>query len=263
MKTCNETMPGYDIKLSAGMVYKHYGHQIIDILCAYMDTPVTLTETQREWVYQTVYKGYVMACDGQDTGEAKVVNADGTEDGLTVRYSDSTGMGSTIANLRPQWNESFSFDSRFPEAMATAGAHFKAHVTRVVKHRLPAYDIVKTAMDNRRTTLPWGEGRVLVIDTGVPADRMVYEMEEEKGLVLYIVMPRSDGTWGVKAVNREGSMALRKPLPSAWGGLRHQDLDKATGLTGCVFVHKALFTGAASDRQTALDMARMAYENME
>jgi uncharacterized UPF0160 family protein len=52
------------------------------------------------------------------------------------------------------------------------------------------------------------------------------------------------------------SFESRKALPSAWRGLRDDELSKETGIPGCVFVHMSGFIGGNSTFEGALAMVR-------
>lgn len=47
-------------------------------------------------------------------------------------------------------------------------------------------------------------------------------------------------------------------LPEEWAGLRNEDLDKATGIKDCVFVHTVRFIGGNKTREGVLAMAQKA-----
>ena len=53
-----------------------------------------------------------------------------------------------------------------------------------------------------------------------------------------------------------GSFASRKPLPTAWRGLRDEELSAKTGIPGGVFVHASGFIGGNATEEGALQMAR-------
>ena len=87
----------------------------------------------------------------------------------------------------------------------------------------------------------------------------LYDLEDEMGIpgqVKFVVYKDdAEGKWRVQAVNHPSSFALRKALPAAWRGLRGADLDKASGIEGCVFVHAAGFIGGNASEEGALRMA--------
>lgn len=60
----------------------------------------------------------------------------------------------------------------------------------------------------------------------------------------------------VQAVNTDAaSFDLRKGLPTAWRGLRDDNLSTTSGIPGCVFIHAAGFIGGNKTYEGALKMA--------
>lgn len=55
-----------------------------------------------------------------------------------------------------------------------------------------------------------------------------------------------------------GSFDFRLGLPKEWRSLRAGDLDDATGIEGCVFVHASGFIGGHATKEGALEMAKKA-----
>lgn len=58
-----------------------------------------------------------------------------------------------------------------------------------------------------------------------------------------------------QAVNLPSSFELRQGLRAEWRGLRGEQLDEASGITGCVFVHASGFIGGHNTEEGALEMA--------
>ena len=57
-----------------------------------------------------------------------------------------------------------------------------------------------------------------------------------------------------------GGFQNRKDLPDAWKGVRDAELDKVSGIEGCVFVHAAGFIGGNKTFDGTLAMAQKALE---
>jgi uncharacterized UPF0160 family protein len=57
-----------------------------------------------------------------------------------------------------------------------------------------------------------------------------------------------------------GSFENRRPLPSAWRGVRDAALSELSGIPGCVFVHAGGFIGGNATKEGALAMAVRALE---
>ena len=62
--------------------------------------------------------------------------------------------------------------------------------------------------------------------------------------------------WRVQAVTAEGTaFTNRLGLLEAWRGVRDEDLEKLSGITGAKFVHAAGFIGGSATKEGALAMA--------
>lgn len=108
-----------------------------------------------------------------------------------------------------------------------------------------------------RSTLLEG-GRVLALEHGVPWKETVLESSKYDQL-LYVIYPDAQAKWHLSCVpDKSGSFSNRKSLPAAWAGLDGAELDKVTGIKGCVFCHRARFVGGHTTREGVLEMARLA-----
>lgn len=108
-----------------------------------------------------------------------------------------------------------------------------------------------------RSTLLEG-GRVLTLEHGVPWKETVLESSKYDQL-LYVIYPDAQAKWHLSCVpDKSGSFSNRKSLPAAWAGLDGAELDKVTGIKGCVFCHRARFVGGHTTREGVLEMARLA-----
>lgn len=98
--------------------------------------------------------------------------------------------------------------------------------------------------------------RLLMLDTYYPFSSFATEMPE----VSFVVYPdMSSENWCIKTVrNVEASYNARKDLPAAWGGKRHEELEKITGVSGAVFCHKNRFLAVAKTKEAILKLAELA-----
>ncbi len=102
------------------------------------------------------------------------------------------------------------------------------------------------------------EGQLLVLKNGVPWKETVLEASTYDKL-LYVIFPDAQAKWHLSCVPaKAGSFSNRKSLPVAWAGLDGEELDKVTGITGCVFCHRARFVGGHTTKEGAMEMARLA-----
>lgn len=77
---------------------------------------------------------------------------------------------------------------------------------------------------------------------------------------LYVIYPRRDTKWGMKAVPdlTKPYGAMRKPLPEGWAGKDGAELQKITGVGDAMFAHRALFVAAAASKEGILQLAHIA-----
>ena len=104
-------------------------------------------------------------------------------------------------------------------------------------------------------------GRLLMLEHGVPWKETVLESSKYNQL-LYVVYPDAQAKWHLSCVpDKAGSFSNRKSLPLAWAGLDGEELDKVTGIKGCVFCHRARFVGGHTTKEGVIEMAKLALQN--
>ncbi|KAJ0406638.1 hypothetical protein ATCC90586_006138 [Pythium insidiosum] len=234
---------------SAGLVYKHFGKDIIREIAA----PTTLDDATVELLHRKTYKNFIEHIDGIDNG---VEIAAGP-----LKYQMSTTLSARVGFLNPGWNEDFSDDSvnkQFQQAMYLTITEFTDSVRNLLLSWLPARSIVEDAVQRRFQTHPSGE--VLYLPQYCPWKGHLYDIEKElsiDGQIKFVLY--HDGTGNmvrVQGVNTESSsFALRLALHAAWRGLRDEELSKVAGIEGCTFVHAAGFIGGNKTLEGALQMA--------
>jgi uncharacterized UPF0160 family protein len=266
----NTTLEGYETKLSsAGLVYKHFGKAILA-----KELGVKEDDPKVELIYKKVYESFVEAVDAQDNGISKYDEEMLKQAGVKKRYSDGgVTLRSMVDDLNPKWNEPAvsreAEDAKFAEASKLMGNAFVQKVYFYSKVWLPARELVQEAFKSRFTNDP--RGRIVVFDRGMPWGSHLYECEEEnidnpENKVLYVLFPEkpeSDGpsNWRIRAVSEEeNSFTSRKALPEKWRGIRDEELDKISGISGCVFVHASGFIGGVKTKNAAIEMAQKALD---
>lgn len=241
--------PAHTMKLSsAGLVYKHFGREVIRAL------QPSLGDADLETVYQKVYTSFVEALDGIDNGISQYP-AD-----VQPLYKSRTDLSSRVGRLNPEWNEEGEVDinARFLQAVALTGKEFSDEVRFFVRSWLPARNIVKEALGKRFEVHP--SGQIVRLDTFTLWKTHLLELEEELQLpapILYVLYAESNSSkWRVQCVpESESSFVSRKPLPEPWRGIRDEQLSSMANIPGCVFVHASGFIGGAHSYESALAMA--------
>jgi uncharacterized UPF0160 family protein len=101
-------------------------------------------------------------------------------------------------------------------------------------------------------------GRLLLLEHGVPWKETVLESSKYDSL-LYVIFPDAQAKWHVSCVpDKSAGFSNRKSLPLAWAGLDGEELDKVTGIKGCVFCHRARFVGGHTTKAGAIEMVKLA-----
>lgn len=101
--------------------------------------------------------------------------------------------------------------------------------------------------------------RIVVLDKKYPWEGVLVKKDEP----VYVVFPRvNGGLWGAEGVYKTfPSFDRRKSFPEAWGGLRDEELEKLTGVSGSVFCHRGRYMVVAKTREAAIKLAQIALES--
>ena len=266
------TFPGRQTRLSsAGLVYLHFGRGIIARKLGQPEEsePVGL-------VWNKLYESFIEALDAHDNG-INVYDPERLKSaGLEKRFSDgSFTLGALVGRLNPNWNDPIpedpveaqaQEDSRFEQASQRIGEEFDRSLEYYTLSWLPARDLVADAFKAR---YEWdSEGRIMVFKGQSPPWKdHLYALEEQDPdanqvyYVLYPEKPVEGSKWRVQCVPvTKDSFESRKPLPEHWRGFRDEELDRTSGVSGCVFVHASGFIGGNKTFEGALAMAKRALE---
>lgn len=235
---------------SAGLVYKHFGR---DVVAQVLDT--TADSDVVNAVYDRIYESFIEPVDAYDNG----VNP---HDEPARFNTYSTTLRAVVGNMQPLWTEDDSeavYDAQFKKASDLMGMAFELEVRNQGLSWYPARDLVKKAFEERTKYDP--EGRLLVFKDYVPWNSHVHTLEKELGgKIIYVIYKTGDSVRVQAVPVFKGSFESRKPLPSAWRGLRDDALSEASGIPGGVFVHAAGFIGGNKTMEGALELARKGLE---
>lgn len=277
-RTFDTVFPGRATKLSsAGLVYMHFGKEIVARSIAAAESKKEADEATVELVWNKIYTSFIEAVDANDNGVSVYDPAALAAAGIEKRFSDGGfTLGAMVSRLNPNWNDSApsdpaaaqaAEDEKFLAASARIGEEFDRDLEYYTRSWLPAREIVEGAFKGRKEIDP--TGRILVfMGQMVPWKDHLYTLEEAEGeteqkvlYVLYPEKPAPDAKWRVQAVPlTKDSFQSRKPLPEAWRGVRDEELSEKTGIPGGVFVHAAGFIGGNKTFEGALAMAKKALE---
>lgn len=283
-RTFNHTFINRATKLSsAGLIWLHFGKVII---AAETQLPEDGPEIQVLW--EKLYDRFIEAIDANDNGISVYDTGKLAAAGIQKRFDDhGISVSALVGDLNPDWNDGkpsdpaaaqAAEDARFLEASAFIGGVFLRKLNYYARSWLPARSVVRTAYAERKTHDP--QGRIMVITQSIPWKDHLYSAEAEaqaaaaaenhphhnEEQVLYVLYPEDPSSpttskWRIQSVPvSKDSFESRKALPETWRGLRDQELDRVSGIPGCVFVHASGFIGGNASWEGARQMAMKAVE---
>ena len=245
-----EKFPGSKIPFAAcGIVYFHFGKEVITNI---------LKENGRDpgqhldYLWESTYKHFVREIDAIDNGVNQFPL------GTSPAYRINTSISSRIASMNPSWRES-NVDpyERFLQAIGLIGKEFTEQLLFTYDNQVPAIEIVQKVYADRFDVDE--SGRILLFDVACPYASHLDRLENEnmdKPQILYVISPREDGSYNIKALGTGNGFELRKPLPFA--GLRDDELSSQSGIPGGIFVHKTGFIGGFKTKEQAIQFAKLA-----
>jgi len=247
---------GFNTKLSsAGLVYKHFGREIIAKVLK-----TTLDDPRLDVLWLKLYREFIEAIDAIDNGISQYPTD------VQPRYRLRTDVSARVSFLNPAWNQSVDsqiVDAKFIKASNLVGEEFIDRLEHYAHAWLPARDIVASALKARTEVEP--DGKIVLFESYAPWKEHLFELESELHISpseqpIYVIYPdETGGQWRIQAVPiSPESFESRKALPEAWRGLRDDELSKASGIDGCVFVHASGFIGGNKTKEGALNLAKLA-----
>ncbi|XP_063300892.1 MYG1 exonuclease [Pelobates fuscus] len=234
---------------SAGLVYAHFGSQILaTLLNTEEDDPIIPV------LYDKMYENFVEEIDAIDNGISQC--------DCEQRYSISSNLSARVGHLNPRWNEpDQDTESGFRRAMELTGIEFVSRLDFYHRSWLPARALVEEAIRTRFQVDNSGEVIVLA-QGGCPWKEHLFTLEKEMGLekqIKYVLYPDQSAQWRIQCVPLgPNTFQNRLSLPEDWRGLRSDDLSSVSGIQGCIFVHASGFIGGNETQGGAQEMARKA-----
>ncbi|KAJ3576674.1 hypothetical protein NP233_g285 [Leucocoprinus birnbaumii] len=251
---------GFNTKLSsAGLVYKHFGKEIIA-----NRLQLSIDDPKVELLWLKLYREFIEAIDAIDNGISQYPTD------IKPLYRGRTDLSSRVAHLNPAWNESTNaeaVDARFLEASKLTGTEFLGRLDYYANAWLPARDLLIEAINKSKETVD-PTGRIIVFTQFLPWKEHLFELESTgvvaADVATYVVYPdETAGNWRVQAVPvSPESFESRKALPEEWRGLRDDELSRASDIEGGIFIHASGFIGGNKTQDGALKLAKVSLDNL-
>ncbi|KAG5726133.1 UPF0160 protein C27H6.8 [Termitomyces sp. T112] len=249
---------GFTTKLSsAGLVYKHFGKEII---ANTTQLPVDDGKVEKLWL--KLYKEFIEAIDAIDNGISQY------PDDIEPKYRSRTDLSSRVSHLNPAWNQptdSQTVDTQFGKASRLTGEEFLGRLNYYAHAWFPARDLLFSSIAKSKETID-STGKIILLEQFLPWKEHLFELEADEtssiapGEAIYIVYPdETASNWRIQAVPvSPESFESRKALPEEWRGLRDEELTKVSGIPGGIFIHASGFIGGNKTKEGALEIARAA-----
>ena len=205
------TLEGYNTKLSsAGLVYKHFGKDIIREILKKGETEQTPDEIFVDICFHSLNKSFMEHIDAIDNG-ISVSDA-------TPKYHVSTTLSSRVGTLNPSWNEPQSpeiFNERFLSAIALTCSEFLSHANQLANVWWPARSVVQRALNSRFDT--HNSGKIIIFEQACPWKEHLFDIEKEQGIepVVYALYADRGGSWRIQAVPQDPQSFLSRKTVTA------------------------------------------------
>ncbi len=211
---------------SFGLVWKKFGEQIC------RDAKIA----------KKVDELLVQPIDGPDNGiqifETKIKDVYPMDLGFLTNIFSAT------------WKEDLSkIDENFIELVSFA----KIIISRVIIYSTDMVEGEVLVLNDYNNS---EDKRLVLTNNGYPWLEVLSKFPEP--LFVIYENPR-DQTWSIKGIrNNFFTFKYRKFLPESWAGKNFTDLDKITGVSGCVFCHNHRFMAVNKTKEGILKMAEIA-----
>ncbi len=248
------------IKLSsAGLIWKHYGRQLIQTYCQQSKIDVYNLES----TYYDLYWQIFAEIDAHDNGQRQYT--DNFYDLLknkTIRnhYPTNLNLISTITKLNTSDTANHTAQmTAFKKASDVVWTLFDIHLTHyfVVQNELTT-DIatIANAYSQSQPT-----DRYLVVRTDCNNWRKGIQLYEDTHLdrlpILFLIYPNSNATWNIRTLSDQQFKSRQDLLP----------LSQLQKLVTCpdeiTFIHTKLFIGASLTLETAIEMAQFSSVSLD
>ncbi len=193
-------------------------------------------------LYEYFNKSIIMGVDAHDNGVAKL------EPGTTSFSQVISNFLPIEYDVAPQ-----EMDKSFMQAVEFALGHLE-RLKRRHAYTLACKATVKKAMIHG--------SNALIFEESLPWLENFFDLGGEVHPAQFVIMPAGDH-WKLRGIppSLAERMKVRKALPSAWAGLRDQELKKLSGIQGAIFCHKGRFISIWETKEDATKALHIAMEH--
>ena len=220
---------------ACGLIWKEFGR---DVLKKYNVEDI-------EYVFNYIDSNLIQFIDANDNGELPRLDTD---------YRNFH-ISHIISLFNPSWDDETDSDIKFMEALNLAKIVFDEFLNDTFSKMKAKKNVDKSINES--------EDEIMILDEFMPWREFLLDSNNPKAKnINFVIFPSKRGGYNVHAVPlRIGSFENRKDLPSSWGGLRDEELQKVTGVKTARFCHNNLFIASAETKEDIIKLAHLAVEN--
>lgn len=165
---------------------------------------------------------------------------------LSDNFGNPNDLSEMISSFNPCWDETFSPDDSFWEAVSIA--------EKILKRKIIQQMGIAEAHKQVEEFLESSDGEIVVLDKFLPWRDVLIPSTAK-----FVVFPSKRGGYSAQVVPISKEVTTAKcDFPKEWGGLRNEELCEVAGMKGLVFCHSALFLLAAETKEAAIDGCKLA-----
>lgn len=233
----------YNIKLSAaGLIFKYY-HKQLFAMYGFTENSVIFDE-----IKEKIYREFFLPADAIDNGydcvfgSIKARNVADVVQCMNV-YSDRNDSSKEEAK-------------RFQDALLFVSADLENYLNSVLMDYAVAYEQLFSELKEFK-------GDIFYTEMKVSKD-LIYDIDKKFEKNLKFVIVKSDSDFRILTMPTEkGKFSIKYPLHVCWRGYSGKELEKISGIQGCIFVHATGFTGGNKTLEGAIEMCKMSLKKLE
>jgi uncharacterized UPF0160 family protein len=242
----NKTFPGVRGKIplaSSGLVWLHYGRELLQIYCAKFG--ISLNKSQLQEAYRQVYIAVLMEIDANDNGVNQY------QKNIEKNYNSNLTLIGTVSkfngkNICDDDTQLQNFYRALDYCEITLDIHILNQLRRIESYPTDLAVVKNGILNSRRS-------EILVVDRFVPnINRHLKDLK--KNDIVFMISPDDSGEWNVMAISKSGAEFgnVRDILPfTALQFLAPEMGDQFK------YVHNKRFMGVAYTQEAAIRMAEL------
>ncbi|KAM0681184.1 hypothetical protein GINT2_000378 [Glugoides intestinalis] len=233
----------YNIKLSAaGLIFKYY-HKQLFAMYDFTENSIIFEE-----IKEKIYKEFFLPADAIDNGYDCVIGS------IKTRNVADVVQGFNVYSDR---NDSSKEETkRFMEALSFVSKDLENYLNSVLKDYVVCYEKLLLELKDFKEDFFYTEMKVSM--------DLIYDIDKKFEKNLKFVIVKNGADFRILTLPTEkGKFHIKYPLHVDWRGYSGNELEKISGIEGCIFVHATGFTGGNKTLEGAMEMCKRSLKKLE